>query len=173
MLTFEEAYETIPGNGWLSVYEARLLWDAAKSCVGPILEVGSHQGRSTVLLAQLGRPVYAVDPLDGFMAERTGDELDAILRSNLRDRGLDTVTLFRQRIEDWEPLPVGFAFLDGDHSHEGTLAQIEKARQCHYPVISIHDVNESGGGAVVRDAAISILGQWSVKVGSLAVWDRR
>lgn len=174
MKTFLEAYDVIPGNGWLSEAEARTMWEFASSCQGPILEVGCHQGRSTVLLAQLGRPVYAVDPyLDDFDSTLSGNDRMNLFLQNVHGRGLENVFLFRQRVEDWSVKPVGFAFLDGDHSYQGTLAQVKKAVGCHPDVIAVHDVNDSGGGKAVKEAALEVLGRWSVRVGSLAIWDYR
>jgi hypothetical protein len=58
--------DTIPG--WLKPGQARLLFDHARN-LGPgarVLEIGSHQGRSTVILAKalepLGGTVICVDP---------------------------------------------------------------------------------------------------------------
>ena len=50
-MTFDEAWEIIPGNGWLSRPEGQLLWDVAQTCSGDVLEVGCYQGKSTCLLA--------------------------------------------------------------------------------------------------------------------------
>lgn len=76
-MSFEEAYEQIPGNGWLSKEEARLLWKYATSVTGPILEVGCYKGRSTVLLALSNpqRQVYTVDPFSSFdSSDPTGSD---------------------------------------------------------------------------------------------------
>ena len=54
--------------GWLTEDQARLLWDTAASLPpnALLLEIGSHQGRSTVVLAAAGKAVgghvVAVDP---------------------------------------------------------------------------------------------------------------
>lgn len=169
MLTFDEVYQIMPGNGWLSRPEAELLWRTAQGCTGAILEVGSYQGRSTCLLAKLGRTLYAVDPFDGF-SELSGDEIHARLLANLRERGLFGAIVFRQRIEDWTPRPCGFAYLDGDHTYAGTLAQLDAARRCGVKVIAIHDVNDTGGGADIKKAALERLGPWRERVERLAVW---
>lgn len=170
-MTFDEVYETLPAAGWLTRPEAELLWRTAPACAGPILEVGSYQGRSTCLLALLGRPVYAVDPFDGFCAELSGDEVYGRLVSNLAHRCLDNVTVFRQRVEDWTPRPCGFAYLDGDHTYEGTENQIAAALRCGAKVIAVHDVNDSGEGQRIKDAALHWLGSWRERVERLAVWE--
>lgn len=170
-MTFDDAYETLPTHGWLTRAEAELLWMAASRCTGSILEVGSYHGRSTCLLAQLGRPVYAVDPFDGFDSDLPGDEIEWRLKANLRTRNLTNVTVYRQRIEDWMARPCGFAFLDGDHTYRGTVNQIEVAQACGAQMIAIHDVNDSGGGLEVKRAVIERLGPWSERVERLAVWE--
>ena len=60
--------------GWLTRAQGRALWDAAATCPadGSIAEIGSHQGRSTVVLARraadAGARVIAIDPfVDGAM----------------------------------------------------------------------------------------------------------
>lgn len=55
-------------SGWLKEGQARLLWDEARALPagGTVLEIGSHQGRSTVVLGHAlaagGGTVIAVDP---------------------------------------------------------------------------------------------------------------
>lgn len=174
MSSFDVAYELIPGNGWLYKDEARLLWMASSCVSGPILEVGSYMGRSTCLLAQTGRPVFAVDPFDGFHTDFTGDEIHKAFLDNLSSRNLlHNVTLFRMRIEDVDLrlIPsVGLAYLDGDHTYKGTLAQINAARKLEAKVVAVHDVNDDGDGLQIRNACLLELGPWTYKTQRLAVW---
>lgn len=56
-------------DGWLSESQGRALFEAARQVEAPnwIVEIGSHLGRSTVILALAARPgvkVHAVDPFD-------------------------------------------------------------------------------------------------------------
>ncbi len=173
MKTFEEMYETLPGNGWLSEGEARLLWEFAGQFEGPILEVGCYEGRSSVLLANLGRPLYCVDPFDGFADHQTGDETHAKFTHNLVSRGFKGplgVACCREKIEDWFVRPVGFAYLDGDHTPEGTQRQIEVARACGASGVAIHDVNDGGDGLYIKRVALHLLGPWENRVERLATW---
>ncbi len=170
-MTFDEAYERLPGNGWLTRAEAELLWNVAAATTGPILEVGSYEGRSTVLLALTGRPVYAVDSFDDFAEGRTGEEIYRALMGNLDSRGLGNVTVYRQRIQVWRPQPVGMAYLDGPHDYQGTVDQIKRAWMCGAGVIAIHDVNDAGQGLEVKRAALGFLGPWAERVERLAVWE--
>jgi hypothetical protein len=170
-VTFEQIYETLPGNGWLSKVEARLLHSYAMPASGAILEVGCYQGRSTVLLASLGRQVYAIDPFSGFDEDDAdGEKAHNAFWNNLLHRGLLNVVLFRCKVEAWSPRPVGFAYLDGDHTYKGTVQQIRIALACKPKCIAIHDVNDTGDGANIKQAALQLLGPWTVRHERLAVW---
>ena len=152
LLDFENAWNQTTGNGWLTKPEALLLWNSAVKEVGPILEVGCYEGKSTCILAKLQRVLYAVDPFDGFHSERSGDEICKVFFDNIQQRQLDNVSLYRCKIEDWQPKEIGFAYLDGDHTLLGTLYQIEKAIKCGAKSICIHDYAEDGGGLNVKQA---------------------
>lgn len=173
MPTFDEMYARITSYGWLAEEEARLLLDAANMTVGPMLEVGSYRGRSAMLLAQLDRILHCVDPwADGFDSDMTGDQLFADFKLHLDElpnHGLN-VCIHRCRVEDWLPQPVGFAYLDGDHTEQGTAAQIRKALACTPSVVAMHDVKDEGEGVAVKRAAKMALGRWTFRTGSLAVW---
>lgn len=179
MKTFEEVYESLPSNGWLLESEARLLWDTALKCEGTILEVGCFEGRSTVLLASLGRHVNIVDCFDN---HHCPDKLKTIttFRNNMESRGLTNYTLFPVKVEDWHIRGAGFCYLDGDHSALGTTKQILVATEClslanqpitqTFQAIAVHDVNDTGGGKEVKMACLTLLGAWSKRVDRLAVW---
>lgn len=156
MMTFEEAFNQTPGNGWLTVEEARLLWDSALAApYGPILEVGVYQGRSTCLLACLERPLWCVDPFFGFDSnDQQGHKTRDIWERNVRDRGFNNVTLFPVHIEQWptQHVPITFAYLDGDHTYQGTQAQIGAALLAGAEHMCIHDYATSGGGLEVKRA---------------------
>jgi hypothetical protein len=119
--------------------------------------------------------VYVVDPFAGFDDnDPTGDLTHVAFNANLLSRGL-YVTLFRQRVEDWRPssvLPIGFAFLDGDHTYRGTVAQVKAAIACGADVIAVHDVNDTGDGREVKRACLESLLGWEERVERLAVWVR-
>jgi hypothetical protein len=172
-MRFENAYARLP-DGWLSEPEARMLWELLPMTEGPILEVGCYKGRSTCLLAATGRPVYAVDPFAGFSTEDpTGEATAREFLHNMALREFTNVTLFPESIETWEPRPVGLAYLDGDHTYQGTAVQIKQALRCQPSVIAIHDVNDSGGGLAVRECAEQRLGPFTGRVERLAWWKQK
>lgn len=186
MKDFEDVYNDLPVCGWLEKDEAQLLWDFAGQFRGPILEVGCYYGRSTVLLANLDRPVYAVDPFAGFdKDEPTGEKIRDGWTVNVYERRkLFNVTLYSMRIEDWvreEGRVIGFAYLDGDHTYEGTRAQIDAAigwGKIDTPGglgIAIHDINETYGqgdprSLDIRRAAVDRLGQPLKVVNRMGIW---
>lgn len=170
---FEDVYGILPVQGWLTRAEARLLWDEARKTEGAILEVGCYQGRSTVLLASLKRPVHSVDPIEGFTTDYRPEEIEARFRQNILDRQLEAYVLFhRMRIENWPVRSVGFAYLDGDHTRLGTVNQISVACRCMPKVIAIHDIAEGGDGLAIKEVALDMLGPWDARVERLAVWRR-
>ncbi len=173
MKTFNEVYETLPGTGWLTKPEAELLYRIASQAEGPILEVGCYHGRSTALLASLGRVMYCVDPFNDFDSDdHSGIKTKACFIENITTRGhtllfgsntrasaiLDVppfdpaIYLFQQKIEQWSPRYAGFAYLDGDHTLKGTLAQIDAALDVDVKSFCIHDYADSGGGLEVKKA---------------------
>src|SRR5690606_7561313 len=69
--TFAEAWAAVAGvRGWMTEGQGRSLFDAAAACPpgGRIVEIGSFQGRSTIVLALAADPsveVVAIDPHAG------------------------------------------------------------------------------------------------------------
>ncbi len=171
---YQEAFDAITSHGWLSFSEGRLLIETAERTTGDMVEVGSYYGRSAMLLGHLAvrdnRTLYCVDPWDdNFSTDRPGQEiLDIFLRNT--ERYGEHVVPVRTRVEDWETRPAGFVYLDGDHTYEGTLAQINKALSCNPQFIAVHDVSNSQGGRLVTDACLKLLGKWTELVDTLAVW---
>jgi hypothetical protein len=109
-------------GGWLTRDQARMLWDEAHRVAptGRIVEIGSHQGRSTVLLAAAGAPVVAVDPFVGgrmFGGLATRDRLLA----HLAEAGVaDRVELRQAKSSALRPgwhEPIDFLYIDGKHDY--------------------------------------------------------
>ncbi len=113
--------------------QARLLWDSAQTVPAgsAVVEIGSHYGRSTALLASAaadGVPVFAIDPhTAGPYASASEDEGELIHRSfhaNLGAVGVEgKVEHLRLRSQDPAALsrveaPVGMLYVDGDHRYD-------------------------------------------------------
>ncbi|HEY0639034.1 MAG TPA: class I SAM-dependent methyltransferase [Pseudonocardiaceae bacterium] len=127
MTSFEQAWaiaEPIPG--WLTREQARMLWDAAHRlrAGARILEIGSHQGRSTVVLGcaarDLGLTVIAVDP---FVEGRLfgGVPTRAKFEKNVADAGLaDVVELvaeYSTRLRPAWTRRIDLLYVDGKHDY--------------------------------------------------------
>jgi len=124
---FEDAWRVAtPVGGWLTRDQGRSLWDAALQVPSgrSILEIGSHQGRSTIVLASAaqrgGSTVIAVDPfvsgpMFGGAATRT------LFENNLGDAGLsDVVRLIPQPSTAIRPAwdePLAMLYIDGKHDY--------------------------------------------------------
>jgi predicted O-methyltransferase YrrM len=125
--TFDEAWavaERIPG--WLTREQAAVLWDAARrlSPGARIVEIGSHQGRSTVVLGHvardLGLRLTAIDPfVDGrlFGGEPTRGKFE----KNVSAAGLtDVVELvvdYSTRLRPHWTEPFDLLYVDGKHDY--------------------------------------------------------
>lgn len=131
-------------DGWLSLDEAGALFDAAYFSPGPIVEIGSWQGRSTIPLAMgsqfgSGQPVICIDSFVGVppLNRKTAhgrnpgwqSSSPEALRANLDKFGCgDNVTIVP--LSSLEAVPevfngtspavsgIGVLFIDGDHAYE-------------------------------------------------------
>ena len=124
---FEEVWPAVESiGGWMTRDQGRDLWTAARGVAagGRILEIGSHQGRSTVVLgaaaSEVGAQVIAVDPfLAGgmFGGGATRDRFEA----NIRAAGLtDVVRLIPEKSTDLRPdwdEPLAMLYIDGKHDY--------------------------------------------------------
>jgi predicted O-methyltransferase YrrM len=116
-------------DGWLTVDEARTLYDAARACTGrgAIVEIGSWKGKSTIVLARGSRagsrvPVYAVDPHADYRFEE--------FRANVERAGIaDLVRPIRslsQPAADTFDEPIELLFVDGSHDERLVREDAEK-----------------------------------------------
>lgn len=170
---FAKLFDSLPGTGWLTEGEAQFLYSLPISEIEKkdCLEVGCYHGRSSVLLASIFRWVHCVDPFFGFDSkDPKGDHAKKKHSQNMTERGLNNYTLYVEPIEEWLPQPVHFAYLDGDHTYDGTVRQIKAAMAARAKVIAIHDVNDKGEGAMVKDAAVKILGRWHSRCERIGLW---
>lgn len=127
MPDFEEAWARGDRiSGWMTRAQGRALWDAARSVPSgaQILEIGSHQGRSTVVLASaarsVGAAVIAVDPFIAggmFGGAATRDRF----LSNIDAAGVnDVVRLIPAKSTALRPgwsEPLAMLYIDGKHDY--------------------------------------------------------
>lgn len=157
--------QTVPG--FLTDEEGRALEALAAACasIGPIVEIGSYCGRSTVYLARgarrAGGAVLAIDHHRGSEEHQPGwDWHDPALWDEAAGR-VDTLPHFRQTlreagIEDVvipivtdagraliaAPVAPGLVFIDGGHTMTAALRdwRVWGARVAAGGVLAIHDV---------------------------------
>lgn len=141
-------------GGWLTTDQAFCLYQQARSVNGPaatIVEIGSHQGRSTVVLA-LAAPdatVVAIDPfIEGpmFGGIGTKDTLLANLdRAGVRDR----VELIEAKSTDTRPTwdrAIDLLYIDGKHDYWTLSDDLRWSEHLpHGGVVLIHDAFSSIG----------------------------
>jgi predicted O-methyltransferase YrrM len=156
-------------EGWLTDEQAKVLFDAARALEpgARIVEVGSHYGRSTVVLAlgaADGVEIVAVDPFlrperapgDERTDEEVGDDDFARFESNLAAAGVrDRIRLLRllsAGAAEVETGPVDLLFVDGDHSFAGAHFDIETwgGRVRPGGTLLVHDAYSSVGVTLVQ-----------------------
>ena len=158
----------LPDGEGLRLYE----WALETAVMGPILEIGSYCGRSTIWLAQAAKEkqslVFAVDHHRGSEEHQPGESHhDTELVDAKGD--VDTLTMFRRNIRlaglENEVIPVvtdstrfarswsgqlGMVFIDGGHSLSAALADFRAWAPKVLPggILAIHDVfpDPSEGG---------------------------
>lgn len=139
-------------DGWLTREQARVLWTEAcrVPAGGRIVEIGSHQGRSTVVLAAAaeGGEVVAIDPfvggaLFGGVATRT-KFLHNIERAGVAGRVELRQVKSTDLRPDWDG-EIGFLYIDGKHDYWTLSDDLLWTRFL-----------PSGGRACVHDAFSSI-----------------
>jgi hypothetical protein len=121
-------------EGWLTRDQGRALFRAASSApdAASIVELGSHHGRSTILLAVAKPPraqCVAVDPFDDPRWGGGGGAQEIFL-GNLQSAGvLEEVTPVRGTSQEagrsWDQGPVGLLYADGAHGRADVLADID------------------------------------------------
>jgi hypothetical protein len=183
---FESAWEVADAiPGWLTKDQGRLLFDQA-TAAGPgatLLEIGSHQGRSTVLLGlvarAMGGQVVAIDPfVDGRLFG--GLPTRERFRDNLARAGVDDVV---RPVEEYstEARPawreaVDLVNIDGKHD-VWTFSDDLRWRT-HLPTgapVLVHDAYSSIGvtlGILLRALPARDIA-YLRRAGSMALFQRR
>lgn len=166
-------------GGWLTPAQARLLWEQAAvvPAGGLIVEIGSHQGRSTVVLAAARARVVAIDPFVGgamFGGAATREKFLA----NLAAAGVaDRVELREVRSTslrpDWAE-PIDLLYIDGKHDYWTVSDDLRWAS--FLPAggrVAIHDAFSSIGVTLglLRHVLFSRRLRYLSRVGSLALFE--
>lgn len=157
-MTFEESFGIAAGiPGWLTREQARVLHDVATAVPpgGTVVEIGSHHGRSAVVLARAlpqGGRLVAVDPFpEDWRYGSAGTE--AVCRANLERAGVtDRVDLrvatSRAARDGWQG-PIDVVYIDGKHD---VLSLRDDLRWSAYVpdggVVLVHDAFSSLGVTV-------------------------
>lgn len=140
--------------GWLKEGQGRLLWEETSALEDSplVLEIGSHQGRSTVLLAASARSkggsVIAVDPfVDGrlFGGQSTRDKFEHNLgAAGLRDN-VELIADYSTALRPGWTRPFDLLYIDGKHDYWTLSDDLRWAD--HLP---------EGGAVIIHDCFSSI-----------------
>ena len=148
--------------GWLSKPEADTLVQAVKASegVGDFVEIGSHLGRSTIVIGgvvkQLRSRLFCID----IWADRVHYHkfVENIATWGLGDVVVPICGLSEVILVDWK-VPVRFVFVDGGHEYENVVKDAEwRLKLCLGGVIAFHDyTNVWGNFNSVRQAVDEIV----------------
>lgn len=191
---FGEALDAVAGvAGWMTDDQARRLWDRARAVPssGRIVEIGSYQGRSAIVLARAAAPgveIVAIDPHAG--NDRGPQELEGSEDDGERDHAAFVANLARAGVQDrvrhvrlpsqaarqQVATPVDLLYIDGAHRFGPARADIRDwgAAVADGGTMLIHDSFCSVG--VTGAIAVELLGsrglEYVGRVGSLAEYRR-
>lgn len=126
-MDFDHVWESVADiPGWLTEDQARMLWDAVLRLEpgATVLEIGSHQGRSTVILGQAARAVGArVIAVDAFVDGKLfgGASTRDLFEANIAEAGLtDVVELvvgYSTKLRPGWDRPIDLLYVDGKHDY--------------------------------------------------------
>lgn len=126
-MDFDQVWESVTDvPGWLTEGQGRLLWESVHRLQpgATVLEIGSHQGRSTVILGQAARAVGArVIAVDAFVDGRlfggmtTRDKFEAnIARAGLTDV-VELVVGYSTKLRPSWDRKFDLLYVDGKHDY--------------------------------------------------------
>ena len=163
--TFDTALRAVASvEGWMTDAQARRLWDSASRLTAParIVEIGSFQGRSTIVLASAapdGVEVVAIDPhagndrgpqeLEGFAEEAQGDHetfLANLEAAGVRGRVRHVREFSSAALAEVDG-SIDLLYIDGAHRYRPALDDIRRwgDRVAEGGTLLIHDSFSSVG----------------------------
>lgn len=153
---FDSAWASVASvPGWLTEGQARMLWDAVRRLPAgaTVVEIGSHQGRSTVVLGHAARTVGArVIAVDAFVEGRLfgGATTRERFEANIAAAGLtDVVELvvgYSTKLRPAWTREFDFLYIDGKHDYWTYVDDLRWS--AHMPAggeILVHDCYSSIG----------------------------
>ena len=180
-----------PISGFLSAKEAGLLYWAAHEwpSSGPVIELGSFEGKSTIVFAKAGRHVYAIDAWALDVPDRsafgdnlmTADDIFERFKHNLRAADVDTlVTIYRGRTSHvgcgWTT-PGALLYVDAGHTYPDVSGDLDLWSKHLKPdgLLLMHDVLGDQFLDVTRAASELLTRHWRVVAssGSIVALSRR
>ena len=190
--TFASALQAVAAvDGWMTDAQARRLWDEASLLVGParIVEIGSFQGRSTIVLASAaaeGVEVIAIDPhagndrgpqeFEGFEDAAAADHerfLANLSGAGVADR-VRHLRMFSAAALDEVDGEIDLLYVDGAHRYGPALDDVRRwgARVRDGGTLLVHDSFSSVGvtGALLTALLRSERFTYEARDGSMAVY---
>ena len=175
-------------DGWLTPAQARRLWERAAAARGPVVEIGSFRGRSTIVLASAAPEVIAIDPHAGSdrgpqeiaADERRGNEDHEAFVANLAAAGVaDRVRHVRKpsaaALADVDGAPA-LLYVDGAHRYGPAHDDLRRwgARVPPGGAMLVHDSWSSVGVtlALLTECVASPWWRYAGRTGSLAEYER-
>lgn len=125
-------------GGWLHAEEGRALSELAKG--KDVLEIGSFCGLSTICIARTAKSVTAVDYFDGRATPIPGSTFEVFHYNCNRHNVADKIKIANPD-SDLTGREYDFIFIDGDHSYEAVVKDIEKTSRLLKPggLLAFHD----------------------------------
>ncbi len=155
--TFSIAWESVQGvEGWMSIEQGEALFLTARN-IAPgtaVVEIGSHMGRSTIILATAKPPGACLIAVDPWGDPRWGGGADSLraFRTNLQKAGVEKeVEVYRgvseTALKEWHPRPIGLLYIDGAHDLRSVLLDIDgwEPFVAEGGTVCIHDAFSSVG----------------------------
>jgi hypothetical protein len=165
-------------DGWLTEAQARVLHAEAARARGAVVEIGSHLGRSTVVLASAAERVVAIDPFPSDWRYGESDTAARFRRNLAAADVADVVTLLEQPSSDvlarWDQ-EIGLVYVDGKHDVATCLRDLGWARWLPAGArFLVHDAFSSVGvtTAMLVVGLTSRRSRFLGRTGSLALFER-